>query len=158
MHNELGNHGVVKHGNLAAILHARVYAHTQQVLRVGLKHGLHWRLEAHQTACGRQEISEWIFGIDAAFNGPTVAFHIGLRDRQLFAIGHTDHHFDQVDARDSFCDGVLYLQAGIHFQEVEALVFAHHKLYCASRLVLHRFGQGDSLLAHRNARGVADER
>ena len=39
----------------------------------------------------------------------------------LFAISHTDHHFDQVDARDSFCDGVLYLQAGVYFQKVKRI-------------------------------------
>ena len=51
MNNQLGNHGVVEHGDLAAILYASVYAHAQQVLRVGLEHGLHWRLKTHQATC-----------------------------------------------------------------------------------------------------------
>ena len=114
MHNELGNHRIVEHGNFAAILHACVYAHTQQVLRVRLKHGLHRRLKAHQSTRRRQEVAEGIFGVDAALNGPTIAFHIGLRDGQFFAMGHTYHHLHQIDARDGFGHRVLYLQARVH--------------------------------------------
>ena len=73
-------------------------------------------------------------------------------------MGHTDHHLHQVDARDGFGHRVLHLQAGVHLQEVEALVFTDHKLHRARRLVLHRFGQGHRLLTHGFACGIADER
>ena len=158
MHDQFGNHGVVEHGDLATILHASVHAHTQQVLRVGLEHGLHGRLETHQTACRRQEIAEGIFGVDTALNGPAVALHISLRDRQFLAVGHANHHLHQVYACNGFGDRVLHLQTRVHLQEVKALVFAHHKLHSACRLVLHRFGQGHRLLTHGYACGIADER
>ena len=80
MHNQLGDHGVVEHGDLATILHACIHTHTQEVLRVGLEHGLHRRLKTHQAARRRQEIAEGIFGVDTALNGPAIALHVGLCD------------------------------------------------------------------------------
>ena len=139
-------------------MHAGVDTHAQQVLRIRLEHGLHWRLETHQATCRRQEVAEGVFCIDATLNGPTVALHIGLGNRQFFAIGHTDHHLNQVDAGNGFSDGVLHLQAGVHFEEVEALVFAHHKLHRTSRLVFDSFGQGHGLFTHGFACGIANER
>ena len=127
-------------------------------MRVGLEHGLHGRLETHQAAGRRQEIAEGIFCVDTALNGPAVALHIGLGNGQLFAIGHANHHLHQVNARNGFGHGVFHLQARVHLQEVEALVFADHKLHGACRLVLHGFGQGHGLLTHGFACGFADER
>ena len=127
-------------------------------MRVGLEHGLHGRLETHQSACRRQEVAEGIFGVDTALNGPTVALHIVLSHWQFLAIGHANHHLYQVDACNGFGHGVLHLQTRVHLQEVEALVFAHHKLDSTCRLVLHGFGQGHRLLTHGFASGIADER
>jgi hypothetical protein len=84
---------------------------------------------------------------------PAIALHVFLFNRQFFASGHADHHLDQVEASDGFGHRVLYLQTGVHLQEVEALVFADHKLHRTGRLVFHRLGQLHRLLAHGFAGG-----
>ena len=53
MHDEFGDHRVVEHRNLAALLHTGVYAHTQELLGVTLEHGGLWRMEANQSASRR---------------------------------------------------------------------------------------------------------
>ena len=47
MHDELGDHRVVEHWNLATFLHTGVYAHAMQLLSIGLEHRWLWRMEAH---------------------------------------------------------------------------------------------------------------
>ena len=101
--------------------------------------------------------SERIFRVDTALNGPTIALNVGLGDGQFFTRCNADHLLDQVQAGDALGDRVLHLQAGVHFQEIEVLVFAHHELDRAGTLVLHGLGQGHGLLAHGFAGGVRDE-
>ena len=50
MHDELGNHRVVEHRYLAAVLHAGIHTHAIEVRSVGCKHGGLGRLKAHQPA------------------------------------------------------------------------------------------------------------
>jgi hypothetical protein len=99
VHDQLGDHRVVVHRDLAALAHAGVHAHAVQVLGVRGPHAGLRRLEAHQPAGGRQEAAERILGVDAALDRPAVALHVGLRERQLLAGGHADHQFHQVEAR-----------------------------------------------------------
>jgi hypothetical protein len=157
VHDELGDHRVVVHRDLATIDHARVDAHAVQVGGVGLVHGLRRRLEAHQAACAGQEVAERVFGVDAALHRPAIALHLGLRQRQLLAGCDADHQLHQINAGDALGHRVFHLQAGVHLQEVEILVFADHELHRARALVLHRLGEGHGLLAHGLARGVGDE-
>ena len=44
-----------------------------------------------------------------------------LRERQLLARRDADHLLDQIDAGDRLGHRVLDLEAGVHFEEVEAL-------------------------------------
>ncbi len=157
VHDELGDHRVVEHRDLAAVVHAGVHAHAVQVLGVGREHRLPRRLERHQAAGRRQEVAERVFGVDAALDGPAVALHVRLRQRQLLAGGDADHQLDQVQAGDALGHRMLHLQARVHLQEVEALVLADHELHRARALVLHGLGQRHGLLAHRLARRLADE-
>ena len=157
VHDELGDHRVVIHRDLAAVVHAGVHPHAVQVRGVAREHGLGRRLELHQPAGGRQEVAERIFGVDAALDGPAIALHLGLRQRQLLAGRHADHQLDQVEAGDALRHRMLHLQARVHLQEVEALVLADHELHRAGALVLHGLGQLHRLLAHRLARRVGDE-
>jgi hypothetical protein len=110
------------------------------------------RQELHQPAGGRQEVAERILGVDAALDGPAVALHVGLRQRQLLAGGHADHQLDQVEAGDALGDRVLDLQPRVHLQEVERLVLADDELHRAGALVVHGLGERHGLLAHRLAR------
>ncbi len=160
VHDQLGDHRVVVHRDLAALVDAGVDAHAAaaRASAAGRLHRLRRRLVAHQPAGGRQEVAERVLGVDAALDRPAVALHVVLRERQLLAGGHADHQLDQVEPGDALGDRVLHLQPGVHLEEVEALVLADHELHRAGALVLHRLGQRHRLLAHRLARGVADER
>ena len=85
--DQLGDHRVVVHRDLAALVHARVHPYAAIVAAVvgstlqgiaTLLEVLRRRLVAHQTACGRQEVAEGVFRIDTAFDGPTVARNLIL--------------------------------------------------------------------------------
>ena len=52
---------------------------------------------------------------------------------------------------------MLHLQAGVHLEEVKALVGTHDELDGTGRLVVHRLRQGHGLLAHGLACGGVDE-
>ena len=157
MHDEFGNHRVVVHGNLAAILHAGVHPDTLPPGHVGGEHGFLRRLKAHQAASGGQEVAKGILGIDTAFHRPAIALDIRLCDGKLLASCHPNHEFHQVQPGDAFGDRMLHLQAGVHFQKVKTLVLADDKLHRAGALVLHRLGQCHRLLTHGLARGIADK-
>ena len=136
MHDELGNHRVVVHGDFTAVVDAGIHTHAAQMLGVGLPHGLLGRRKANQAAGRRQEVAERVFGVDTALDGPAVALYICLGESQLFTRGHTNHLLDQIQAGDALGDRVLDLKTGIHLQEVEVLVFADHELHGAGALVL----------------------
>ncbi len=157
MHDQLGDHGVVKHGDFTAVLNAGVHTHAEQIHRVALEHGLGRRREAHQATGGRQEVAERVFGVDAALHGPAIALHLRLGERQFLASGHADHQLHQIQASDGFGHRVLDLQAGVHLEEIKALVFTDHELHRARALVVHGLGQRNRLLAHGFAGRVADE-
>ena len=53
---------------------------------------------------------------------------------------------------------MLDLQAGVHLQEVEALVLAGDELDRACEIVIHGLGQRDRLLAHHAPRGLVEKR
>ena len=144
---ELGDHRVVVHRDLVAFAHPGVVAHGVAVVRA-----LPGRIVAGQPADGRQELAIGVLRIDAAFHRPAVDGQVFLLERQGLAGGGTQHLFDQVQAGDQLGDRVLHLQAGVHFQEVEALVLAGDELHRAGGIVIHRHGQGDGLGAHGRPR------
>jgi hypothetical protein len=150
VHDQLGDHRVVEHRDLAAVVNAGIDA-----LVVG---GLLRRLELDQAAGGGQEAAERVFGVDPAFHGPAVDLHVGLGERQLFAVGDADHLLDQVEAGDQFGDRVFHLQTGVHLEEVELLGRAgDHELDGTGRFVVDGTGQGHGLLAHGLAHLGVDE-
>ena len=53
MDDELGDHRVIEHRNLTALLHTGVYTHAEELLGVALEHGGLWRMEANQSASRR---------------------------------------------------------------------------------------------------------
>ncbi|KAG1247821.1 hypothetical protein G6F65_019957 [Rhizopus arrhizus] len=63
-----------------------------------------------------------VFGVDAALDGVAGEHHVALLDRQLLAGGDLQLLGHQVDAGDHFGDRMLHLDAGVHFDEVEAAV------------------------------------
>ena len=150
VHHELGDHRVVVHRDLAALVDAGVDAHAAFDLRR--------RTVAHETSHRRQEAAQRILGIDAALDGPALALDLGLRERQLLAGGHADHELDEIEAGDHLGDRMLDLQPRVHLEEVEPAIGAHDEFHRAGRLVVHRLGERHRLLAHRLAGGVVEER
>ena len=71
--------------------------------------------------------------------------------------GHRQLHLDQVDAGDHLGDGVLDLQAGVHLEEVEALVAVDEELDGAGAGVADARRRRDRRRAHRLPGLLADE-
>ena len=64
--------------------------------------------------------------------------------RRQVAGGQLDHPAHQVDAPHLFGDAVFHLQAGVHFQEIEALGLAVvDEFHGAGAAIVDRAGQGD---------------
>lgn len=64
-----------------------------------------------------------VFGVDTAFHRMAANHHFILLDRQRLAGCDTQLLFDQVNAGDHFSYRMLYLDTGVHFNEVELAVF-----------------------------------
>src|SRR5690606_4961928 len=151
--NELGDHRVVVHGDLATLGHAGVDAH-----RHAFGRALDRRAVLHETTGGRQEVAEWVFGVDTALDGPAGEGDVILTEFQLLTGGDADHLLHEVDAGDHLGDRMLNLQARVHLQEVEALVLSCDELHRARRVVAHRLCQSDRLLAHGFAGRLVQQR
>ena len=80
--------------------------------------------------------------------GPAVKFDILLAEIQRFSSRDTEHPLHQVDAGDPFGDRMLYLQPGVHFQQVEVARRIDHEFHGAGRTVIYRFRQGNRGLTH----------
>src|SRR5450759_6020952 len=74
-----------------------------------------------------------IFGIDAALDGVPSQLDVLLPKTQLVAGGYTDLFLHNIYPGDNFGDRMLNLNAGVHLDEVELLVFEQEfKRACAA--------------------------
>lgn len=100
-----------------------------------------------QTAGAGLKILCGILCIDAHLDRTPRWPDIGGSERGHFACRLFHHPLHKVDARYLFCDAVLYLQARVHFEEIE---FTHgiviDELDRAGRLVVNCFSQPDCRL------------
>ena len=71
-----------------------------------------------------------------------------LLEVQHLVVGNTDLLFHQVHAYHLFRDGVLHLQARIHFEEIETAVLVYQKLDGTCTGVVHCLCCGNRLLSH----------
>src|SRR5687768_13796718 len=60
-----------------------------------------------------------IFSVDAALDGMSAWSEMGLQKWKSLSRGDSDLPVNEVDARDEFRHGMLYLQTRIHFKEIE---------------------------------------
>ena len=146
---ELGDHRVVEHRDLAALVDAGIDAD------VGSRLGF---AVLHQAPRGRQEVAERVFSVETRLDGPALQLHVLLLERQLAARRHADHQLDQVEAGDQLGHRMLDLQARVHLEEVELAVLVDDELDGAGALVFDCLGQRDGLLAHSLARLGVEER
>jgi hypothetical protein len=73
MHDQLGDHRVVEHRNLAALVDAGIDAHTAACRHCCGRFHIGGRRLVFDQAAGRgQEVAERIFGVDAAFHRPAL--------------------------------------------------------------------------------------
>ena len=90
---------------------------------------------------------------------------IFLLERQWLTRSYADGLLDDVDAGDHFGDGVLDLNTGVDFHEVEVFLGIHQELDSTGRVITggftHAGGSGAELLAffiiEDGARGLFDE-
>src|SRR3972149_3363696 len=136
--DQFGDQGIVIWRDLGAFVHAGVDAHTWTG-RYG---------EARDATGGGHEVVERILGRDAALDRPAVDLDIVLHVAQWAATRDADLLLDDVHAGDHFRDGVLDLEACVHLQEVEVVVFVDEELDGAGVDVLHRLRGLHGDLAH----------
>ena len=96
------------------------------------------RVDAHSGAAGESQFRDrtrtaskivvWVFGVDADFDGVAAALDVFLLPRQRFTGGDSDLSLDQIGVGDQFGDGVLDLDAGVDFDEVEIVVLIDDEL------------------------------
>src|SRR4029078_13159056 len=115
--------------------------------------GLHGRIHPDAEAAGRtiSRDQSWrrselfgIFGVNAALEAMACDSDLGLLEGERLSVGQRDLLFDEVDAGDHFRDGMLDLNAGIHFHEEEVMVFVDQEFYRPQIAVMHRFHGLDS--------------
>ncbi len=73
MRDELGDHGIVEHGDLGALEHAGIVAHGAAIGRAFLGRPI-----PGEPADRGQEIAEGVLGVDAALHRPAVQLHVRL--------------------------------------------------------------------------------
>ena len=81
-------------------------------------------------------------GVDAEFDGTSPEADVLLGKGQRDARRGADLPFDEVDARQHFCDGVLHLQPNVHFHEPEAALLVQKKFQGAHAHIVKRFDGG----------------
>ena len=65
--------------------------------------------------------------------------NIGLVISELLSHREPNLFFDEVNAGDTLGDSMLDLDACVHFQEIEIIIFIHNKLNSSSIRVADRF-------------------
>ena len=158
--DQLADHGVIVHADLAALLHAAVCADAGscQVGVLGRKAaGLS---VAGQAASGGQEAPEGVLCVHAGLKGMPQDGHWGASEAggQALPSCHPDHELHQVQPCHCLCHWVLHLQPRVHLQEVKVLLRIRQELHSASALIAHSQGQVAGLALHGCPRGCAEQR
>ena len=116
VHDEFGDHRVVKRTNRIAFAHAGINPHPA---RSACKRRVRWQTVNVQRASGGQEIVIGVFGANPCFNRVALNPQIGLLQRQRFARRDAQLPFDQIQSGNRFGDGVFDLQARVHLHKEE---------------------------------------
>ena len=99
-----------------------------------------------------------IFGVDAAFEAVPVELDVLLFEREGVSIGEPDLLLDQIDAGHHFGDGMLDLDAGVHFHEEEVVVLVEQELDGADISVVNGFDGFDGNATDFSAEFLVDGR
>ena len=115
------------------------------------------RIDANARAAGlaigadrprrRPEILRRILGVNPPFDGESIDPDIVLKETERFAGGNPNLLADQIHSRHHFGDGVLDLNARVHFKEEEARI-GDETLDRADRIVADRLRRSHGRGAH----------
>src|SRR5271168_559270 len=97
----------------------------------------------------REEIVAGVFSVNAALDGVAAQLDILLAQAQRLAGRDAHLHFDQVEPGNHFRDGMLDLEARVHFEEVEAALAVHQEFEGAGIRVASGARQVYGRFAHR---------
>ena len=150
--DELGDHRVVEDRDLRALHDAVVDPGGDAVHGAGLRGPV-----GRQAARRGQEASARVLGVDAGLDGPAVERDVVLREAEPLALRDADHVAHQVAAGDELRHRVLDLKAGVHLQEIEALVRIDDEFDRAGGGVADGLGKLHRLASHRAARRLVEE-
>ena len=137
-HNQLTDHGIVINRYLIPFVHIAVYTDTDTV----------WFSKLLDNTRRRHEIVFRVLGTDTAFDGVAALKQLFLSEMQHLIIGNTDLFLYQVHTNYLLRNRMLYLQARIHFEEVEPTVLVYQKLDGTCTGVVHCLGCGNCLFSH----------
>ena len=137
-HDQLGDHGIVVDRHLVTRAEPAVQPYA----------GSPGLAQARDHADRGHELRIGVFGGDAAFQGRAGQPHVFLPEGQGHARGDFDLPPDQVLARSQFRDRVLYLEAGVHLEEIEPPVPVHDELHGTGVGIPHGLGGPDGRQAH----------
>ena len=70
------------------------------------------------------------------------------KEKHFSTCCHSDHVFHKINSSHHLSDGMFYLQASVHFQEVEILLWVNQALNSASRVISDFLSKSYSLLTH----------
>ncbi len=155
--DQLGDHGVVERGDGVALEHPAIDPNALCPHRT--ESDMRRQRQPPQLAGGRQKTRLGMFRAKPRLDGMPGAAHLGLRDGQRFACGHTQLPLDQIEAGDQLGDGMLDLQPRVHLHEVEALrrpglAAFDDELHRARAHITHGSGGGHGGLAHLAPQGI----
>ena len=136
--DQLANHRVVIGGDGIAGVDVRVEPHAHSP----------WDEDLVDASRSGLEILLWVLGVDPALDRCPLDADVALFPRECFSGRHLNLRFDQIDARHHFADGMLHLDARVHFNEIEMVVPVDDEL--------DRTGVGVSGFLHEPHGGVAD--
>mmetsp|Transcript_26613 Transcript_26613/g.77749 ORF Transcript_26613/g.77749 Transcript_26613/m.77749 type:complete len:459 (+) Transcript_26613:417-1793(+) len=160
--DQLCDHRVVVHRNLAALGATVVYPHKPALAALALgahrqvcslvAGGLVGRAVGGERADRRQEAAQRVLGVHARLDRPADPTYVRLRDGELLAGGDADHLLDEVDAGHALCDRVFDLQPRVHLEEVVLVARVDEELDRPCRAVADRLRELHRLLPHPTPR------
>ena len=79
----------------------------------------------------------WVFRIDTSLKGMTFGLQLVLCEWEWCPCSNLQLPLHEVDPCDHLCDGVLYLESGVHLHEIELLLGVHDELHGACPHIAH---------------------
>ena len=136
--DQLADQGVIEGGNVVAGVHVAVDAYPRAARGQ----------PAGDSPGGWPEVVAGILRIDPAFDRVAAELNVLLADADRIAPGNPQLFRDQIDPGHHFGDGVLHLNAGVHFHEIEPTAAIEQEFNGSGAFVVDAPGCGDGGFTH----------